>query len=168
MTGPTLIKYLNVLHHSITQKQLHHFFLKILWKCYQDPILGTLDTGHFNQKQELQIVETLMFICMKKIKSILTSFLRSFILYVFLEILERYYKLVFWIFSVCLAMHTESDSISLQKTLMLICIPKMNLTTSSLRYYIWSNPAIWLGDSILANNSRTRILSNMGLVVKYQ
>ena len=36
--------------------------------------------------------------------------------------------------------------------------------TFFLKYYILKNPAIWLADSILANNSRTRILPYMGLV----
>ena len=40
--------------------------------------------------------------------------------------------------------------------------------SSFLRYYILKNPTIWLADSILAHNSRTRILPDMGLVVKYQ
>ena len=34
--------------------------------------------------------------------------------------------------------------------------------TSFLRYYILKNLAIWLADSILAHNSRTRILPDMG------
>ena len=40
--------------------------------------------------------------------------------------------------------------------------------TSFLRYYILKNLAIWLADSILAHNSRGRILPNMGLLMKYQ
>ena len=40
--------------------------------------------------------------------------------------------------------------------------------SSFLGYFILKNPAIWLVGSILAHNSRTRILSNIGLVVKYQ
>ena len=40
--------------------------------------------------------------------------------------------------------------------------------TSFLRYYILKNPAIWLADSILAHNSITRILPDIGLVVNYQ
>ena len=37
-----------------------------------------------------------------------------------------------------------------------------------LRYYILKNPAIWLADRILADNSRNSILADMGMVVKYQ
>ena len=40
--------------------------------------------------------------------------------------------------------------------------------TSFLRYYNLKNPAIWLTNSILAHNSRIRILPDMGMVVKYQ
>ena len=39
----TTAKYLNVLHHNRTQKQLRHFFLNILQKYYQFPVLGTLN-----------------------------------------------------------------------------------------------------------------------------
>ena len=39
---------------------------------------------------------------------------------------------------------------------------------SFLRYFILKNLAIWLANSNLAHNSRTRILPHMGLVVKYQ
>ena len=52
------------------------------------------------------------------------------------------------------------------------CLSACQKYTSSfsyfLRYYILKNPTIWLADSILAHNSRTRILPDMGLVVKYQ
>ena len=45
------VKYLNVLHHNRTQKQLQHISLSILQKYYQIHILGTLDmSGHFHQK----------------------------------------------------------------------------------------------------------------------
>ena len=37
-----------------------------------------------------------------------------------------------------------------------------------LRYYNLKNPTIWLASSILSNSSRTRILPNMGLVMKYR
>ena len=47
----TPAKYVNVLHHNITQKQLQQFFFDILQKYYQLPILGTLDMSrHFHQK----------------------------------------------------------------------------------------------------------------------
>ena len=47
----TPVKYLNVLHHNITQKRLQQLFLSTVQKYYQFPILGTLDmSGHFHQK----------------------------------------------------------------------------------------------------------------------
>ena len=48
------------------------------------------------------------------------------------------------------------------------CQKYTSSSTSFLRYCILKNPAIWLTDNILAHNSRTRILPDMGLVVKYQ
>ena len=46
------------------------------------------------------------------------------------------------------------------------CLPgcqKYNLSfTSCSRYHILKNPAIWLADSVLAHNTRTRILPNTG------
>ena len=40
--------------------------------------------------------------------------------------------------------------------------------TSFLKCYILKNPGIWLASSILAQNTRTRTLPNMGLVMEYQ
>ena len=48
------------------------------------------------------------------------------------------------------------------------CHKYISSLISFLRYYILKNPAIWLASSILAHNSRARILSDMKLVVKYQ
>ena len=48
----TPIKYLNVLNHNRTQKHSQYFFLNILQKYYELPILDILDmSGHFHQKQ---------------------------------------------------------------------------------------------------------------------
>ena len=47
----TPIKYLNILHHNRTQKQFQYFFLNILHKYYQLPVLRTVDMFcHFYQK----------------------------------------------------------------------------------------------------------------------
>ena len=74
---------------------------------------------------------------------------------------------LFCVLWVCLVGHTQNDSINLYKTSMFICMPKkLSLFTSFLRYYSLKNPAISSADSILAHNSRTRILSDMVLVVK--
>ena len=44
----TPMMHLNVWHHNRTQKQFPQFFLNILQKYYQLPIVGTLDMyGHF-------------------------------------------------------------------------------------------------------------------------
>ena len=64
-------------------------------------------------------------------------------------------------------MHSQKGSINLKDTSMFICMPSSSFTFF-LRYYILKNPAIWLADSILTQNSKTRILPDMGLAVKYQ
>ena len=115
----------------------------------------------------------------------------NFITICFLKILQRYCKFVLldtfgmpgyayprWYYqlvgnnSVYLqkkSTPSQNDSINLQKTLMFIWMPKINLSfTFFLRYYILKNLAIWLANSILAHNSRTIILPHMGLVEKYQ
>ena len=70
-------------------------------------------------------------------------------------LLQRYVNFLFWVLWVCLSTHFQNNSI-----------------TSSfaffLRYYILKNPAIWLANSILTHNLRTRILPDLGLVMKYQ
>ena len=82
----TPVKYLIVLHHNRTQKQLQHSFLNMLQKYYQLPILGTLDiSGHLHQKQP-QLVKTLMFICMEKMNS-----LPNFFFWDIVKILQTYY-----------------------------------------------------------------------------
>ena len=78
-------------------------------------------------------------------------------------------NLLFWVFWACLITQTTNDSINLWKTSMFIsCQKSTSSFTSFLRYYILKNPAIWLADSILAHNSRTRSLPDMRLVLKYQ
>ena len=87
--------------------------------------------------------------------------------YASLELLQRCANFLLWVLWTRLLTHTQNDSINLLKTSMFM--PKINSSfTSFLKYYILKNPAIWLGDSILAHNSRTWILPDMRLVVKYQ
>ena len=51
------------------------------------------------------------------------------------------------------------------QTSIFICMPEKTLSfTSFLRYYILKTPAIWLVNSILAHNWRTRVLPDMELV----
>ena len=66
----------------------------------------------------------------------------------------------------CLVAHTQNDSINLQKTLMFICIPKINFIISFfLEILHFKESCNLMADSILAHNSKTRILPDMKLVV---
>ena len=68
--------------------------------------------------------------------------------------------LLFWLLSTCLAMHTQSKVIlSIYRKLSCLSSGK----TASSHMLFWR-----LAVSILAHNSRTRILPNVGLVVKYR
>ena len=80
----------------------------------------------------------------------------------FLEILQWYANL-FWVPCVCLVAHTKNDSINLKKTSMFIYIPKINFII-----HIFLEILHFKESSILAHNLQTRILPDMGLVVKYQ
>ena len=100
-----------------------------------------------------------MFICRQE---------SNFIANAFLEILQRYTNFLFWVLWACLVTHTQMI-VSLCRRLPCLSACQ-NILHHSLffRYYILMNPKIRLDDSILAHNSRTRILSRMELVVKYQ
>ena len=92
-----------------------------------------------------------MFICRQKIK---------FTPYAFLEILQRYANFLFWVLWACLVVYTQTDRINLQKTSMLICMPKINFMI----YFfpeIFKNPTIWLADSILTHNSSSGIFPDI-------
>ena len=66
----------------------------------------------------------------------------------------------------CLVAHTQNDSINLQKTLMFICMPKINFIISFfLEILHFKESCNLMADSILAHNSKTRILPDMKLVV---
>ena len=67
-------------------------------------------------------------------------------------------------------LHTPKIIVSTYRRLWCLspCQKYTSSFTSFLRYYILKNPVIWLVDSILAHNSRLRILPDMGLAVKYQ
>ena len=81
---------------------------------------------------------------------------------------QKYAKL-FWVLRACLATQFKNNSINLWKT---SCSSTCRKYTSSfiffLRYHILKNPVIWLAGSMLAHNSRIRILPDLGLMVKYQ
>ena len=71
----------------------------------------------------------------------------------------------------CLATHIQNDSINFQKTSMFIFIPKIHFIIHfflEILHYRESYNLTGLLNSILIQNSRTRISPNMGLVVKYQ
>ena len=91
---------------------MQHFYLNILQKYYQIPILGTLDmSGNFYQKRYSKLVETLKFICMQK-----TSTLRMLVP----ARQQRWYYLVG-------NFDDQSVEIYLQENLMLICMQKNQL-----------------------------------------
>ena len=124
----TPVKYLNVLPEIRTQKQLRHFFHTILQKYYQLSILstffGTLQTCYFGNfgnawpspsKSKHQFVSSFHAYLNVKI---------NFVTHFVLKIL-RYCKLVSVLWA-CLATHTQSDTIILQKNLVFICSQKIN------------------------------------------
>ena len=70
------------------------FFLKYCKKYYKLPILDTLDmSGHFHQKWQCQLVETLTFISMQKINFISIFF---FFFWDIVKTLQTYYFGNFW------------------------------------------------------------------------
>ena len=73
--------------------------------------------GYAQPKWYCQLVKTFVYICRQK---------TNFIPKAFMAILERYANFLFWVLWVCLATHTQYDSINLQKILMFICIPKIS------------------------------------------
>ena len=99
------VQYLNVLHHNRTQKQLRYFFLNILQKYYQLPILGVLNMpGHFLQKRQCQLnlyKDWFLSAC-KKWTSFLTSSWR------YLKLLQTFYLEYFENASSCPSIMIES------------------------------------------------------------
>ena len=88
---------------------------------------------------------------------------KSCFVHVFLEILQRYANFLFWIIWACLATHTQNDRTTCREPLCLSVYQKLTLSfTLFLRYYISKNPAIWLANSILACNSKTKFSPGIG------
>ena len=126
-------------------KFILHIFLEILQRYCKLIVLGTLGMpGYANEKWYYQLVEN--FRVYLQAKNQLHS-------HAFLEILHTLKTIV----STCRRLRCISA-----------CQKSTSSFTSFLRYCILKNPAIWLADSILAHNSRTRILPDIGLVVQYQ
>ena len=97
-----------------------HFFLEILQRHHILVILSTSHIpGNTHQIWQYQLVENI--ICSKKkTNSSLPSFLRY----------SKDFANLFWVLSVWLAMPTKMDSINLQKSLMVICMQKIQLDPS--------------------------------------
>ena len=133
-----------------------HFFLKILQNS-KLVILSNLGMpGHTHLKWLYHFEEAFDVYLRQKI---------NFILHVFLL---RYCKdianFLFLVFLVCLITHTQNSSINLQKTFVFISMPKINFIIH-LHFKESSN---LIGQKHFDHNLRTRILQDMGLVIKYQ
>ena len=99
-------------------KLILHIFLEILQRYCKLAVLGTLGVpGYVNPKWYYQLKENFRVYCRQNIK---------FTPPPFLEILQRYTNFLFWVPWACLVAHTQNESINLQKTSMLICMPKIN------------------------------------------
>ena len=95
-----------------------YVFLKIWQRYCKLVILGTLGMPDYAYlKRYYHLVENFCLSNRQKI---------NLVSHVFLEILQRYGNFLFWVFRVCMATQTQNDSINLQKTLMSICMPKIN------------------------------------------
>ena len=131
-------------------KDIVNLLFWVLWAC-----LAT-----WTQSDTINLKKTFVFICRQNIK---------FTPPPFLEILQRYTNFLFWVPWACLVAHTQNESINLQKTSMLICMPKINFINHFfLEILHFKESFNLIGWHHLAHNSRTRIFSGMGLVVKHQ
>ena len=75
----------------------------------------------------------------------------------------KYVNFLFWILWAYLATHTQNHNKTCIKLWCFSACQKWTLSfTSSLRYYILKNPAIWLANSVSTHNLRTRILPHIG------
>ena len=111
------------------------------------------------QKCYYHFVEKILFICGQNI---------NFTICIFLEILQRYGNFLFWVlWHAWLQTHKMIVSTCRGLKCLSACQKKTASFISYFRYYALKNPAIWLAESILVHNSRTRTLPDMVLVVKY-
>ena len=80
----------------------------------------------------------------------------NFILHVFLEVLQRYRELVILGTLVCLNMHTQSDTINLQKTFVFICRQKINFIPHTFleRFQRHANLLFWVFSDCLATHTQ--------------
>ena len=138
-----------------------HFLLNILQRNSKLVILGNLGMpGYVHLKDSINLQKTFAFNCKQKI---------NFISDVFREKLQRYANFLFWVLWACLVSKTQNDSINLQKTSRSICMPKVNFI---IHFFLgilhFKESCNFMANSILAHNSRTRVLPVMGFAVKYQ
>ena len=129
-----------------------YFFLEMLQRYCKFIILSTLAMpGYAHLKDSINLKKTFVSNWTQKI------------------ILQRYANFLFWVLWACLVTQILNDSINLQKTSMSICMPKVNFI---IHFFLgilhFKESYNFMANSILAHNSRTRILPVMGLVVKYQ
>ena len=95
-----------------------YIFLNIWQRYCKLVILGTLGMpGYAHLKRYYHFVENFCLSDRQKI---------NFVSYVFLEILQRYANFLFRVLCVCMVTQTQNDGMNLQKTLMSICMLKMN------------------------------------------
>ena len=135
-------------------KFILHIFLEILQRYLKLIILGTLgmyDYALCRQSDTSNLQKTFVFICRQKI---------NFIAYGFLEILQRYANFLFWVLWACLVW--AKWHYQLVANFDVYPHAKNKLDHSLLEIYILNNSAIWLANSIWANNLRIRILPDMG------
>ena len=73
------------------------------------------------------------------------------------DIAKIHIHFLFWVLGVCMATPTRNDSINLLKTLMSICMSKINFFIHFFfEYYISKNPAVWFANNILTHNSKPK------------
>ena len=135
-----------------------HVFLEILLRYWKFVSLGTLSMpGYAHQKWYYQLVENIRAYQQAK-KS--TSF--SLFFWTYCKDMQTYFGYFGY---ACLP--TPKMIVSIFKHFN-VYLHAASSFTFFLRCYILKNSAIWLAKSILAHNSRTRILPDVGLVTKYQ
>ena len=129
-----------------------YFFFEILQRYCKFIILSTLAMpGYAHLKDSINLKKAFVSNQTQKI------------------IFQRYANFLFWVLWACLVTQIQNDSINLQKTSMSISIPKVNFI---IQFFLgilhFKESCSFMANSILAHNSRTRILPVMGLVVKCQ
>ena len=139
-----------------------HNFTEISQRYCNLVILSTLGmSGYVHSKWYYQLVENFrVFLQAKKWTSLPTFFWR------YCKDMKTSYFGYFehaW-----LCTHKMIEPTCRKRQCLSACHKYFSLFTSFLKYCILKNLVIWLANNILTHNSRTRILPDMELVVKYQ